>query len=537
MVIKLQGLFCAVYLSMSGCAFGMSPELAPIELSDLQQQGDYFLVKREIVNRLGAEFRGNSFRFSMDDLDRDVRRADYLYKKNKEQNPYQYPDISQLFYKKHDLYTYVGKKVNEHKDWINYAKRFTQRFDINEYQHYPNLTENKTFITMFKEFIDSEQLELKKWTDIANDVRQAPDKYLLNGPFHPHEITGVTQLHEQGIDGEGASVIVWDCGFVNNKHVNFDPNDKQVLKPKKHSDYSRNEEHGTHVAGTIAANKKCGIKKGVAFNAAVLPVDYDGIPQLIDRIKDSDAKIISASFHFLLSPDNFNYLDMLTAELEKNDRLLVMAAGNDSKYLTPELNPSFQQLWARGAWFGNHSSWILKKNPTLAKHILLVGSLKEDGVTVSRFSNLPGTLSEHFLFAPGENVLATVAFDKFDKMSGTSMATPHVSGILTLVNKYFPNLSSEELKYCALNSCDQFWLDPTAKVNHSYSPEIFGAGRINAVKAMALAQEIERSKTGPRVMTRSMAAAAAASPEASNNNSDYGVMDVEDSDVAEMSIA
>ena len=320
-------------------------------------------------------------------------------------------------------------------------------------------------------------------------MHASPNSYLLEGPYHPHQITGVDLLHADGIDGEGAEVIVWDCGFVNNKHVNFEPNDNHVKKPKSRRDFKSDDVHGTHVSGIIGANSRSCLKKGVACNASILPVDYNSIPELNERIRDSKSKIISASFHFLLDKDNINYLDMLTEELERNDRLLIMASGNDSKYLTTELSPNFYQYWFRGMWVGNHNAWVFDKNPALAKHILLVGSLKEDGVTVSSFSNLPGVMSDHFLFAPGENIVSTVAFNKFDKMSGTSMATPHVSGILALANKYYPNLSAQELKACALKSCDDFWQGTI-----EYKPEVYGAGRINAVKVMAAAERLSTMK-------------------------------------------
>ncbi len=471
---------------------GLEARAMDISSLDLNRERDFMLVKSEIVNRLGAEYRPDTFKFDESRLDREVLRNEYLYRQQKMANPYQYPAVNQLFYKKKDLYEYVTNKYKDHEHWVGYASKFMHKFDLKEYDTFVNFS-NRPFSQLFGEFMEAQRLEAKKWRETGKLVHSDPKSYLLNGPLHPHKITGVDKLHDMGFNGEGAEVIVWDCGFVENCHVNFNPQDEHVLSPKTKDDYKRGQLHGTHVSGIIAADKKSGKNKGVAFNAEVLPVDYNGVDELFSRIKYSPAKIISASFHYLVDRLSILDFDRLAGELEKNDRILVMASGNESKFMTPENNPNFLTYWSRGIWMGTHSSWILNKNPKLAERVLFVGSLKEDGETISRFSNLPGIFSDTFVFAPGENVLSTVAFDKFDKMSGTSMATPHVSGVLTLMSKYNPTLNALELKDCLLNSCDKFWEDLQLKPEDQ-KPEIFGRGRINAVNAMQRAEELSKSK-------------------------------------------
>jgi hypothetical protein len=126
--------------------------------------------------------------------------------------------------------------------------------------------------------------------------------------------------------------------------------------------------------------------------------------------------------------------------------------------------------------------------PELTKRMLLVGSLRKDGVTISQFSNLPGDFYSLFVYAPGENVTSMGAHEGLTELSGTSMATPHVSGILTLMSKYFPRLSAAELKECLIESCDPFWAEANNKFSHEYDMHIHGKGRVNAEGAMAAAQ-------------------------------------------------
>lgn len=472
---------------------------------DFDREKDFFLVKNEIVTKLSNDFRTGKFPFTKRILNREVMQAEYLYNKESIKNPYRFPDIKHLFYTKKDLYSYINNKIRDHDNWARFTNRFMQKYDINQYNTYVNFSK-VPLSQRFKEFFDYEVLEKQKWEYLFNQVKKDPASYLLKGPLHPHKITGVDALHDNGVNGNNGEVIVWDCGFVNNKYVNFSPNDSHVkdpMSPDEEGDefggYTRNDLHGTHVSGIIAGKSE-GPYKGVACNAKVLPVDYSGIPELIERIKDSKAKIISASFHFLLTKNNIGYLDKLTEELEKHDRILVMAAGNDGGFLNKDICPDFLEYWCDGAWVGKHLAMIFDKNSKLAQRMLFVGSLKEDGTTVSRFSTLPGMMTERFVFAPGENVISTVAFDQFDKMSGTSMATPHVSGILVLMNKYFPNLSALELKECLSKSCDKFWEegDPV-----SYNSSVHGLGRVNAIRAMEEAQKMSESKKW-QMQTRSM---------------------------------
>ncbi|MBW8309808.1 MAG: S8 family serine peptidase [Candidatus Paracaedibacteraceae bacterium] len=482
----------------SSLGFSFDQELATM---DLDQARDFMLVKSEIVNRLGAGYRNNNFHFDQDDLNMEVYRAEYLYSQQKMYNPYQYPTIHQLFYKKKDLYNYTFKKIREHEYWVNYARRFMQKYNIEDYDHYPNFGPIK-FSARFQEFLEAEQLEISKWKEIDTKVHLDPSAYLLHGPLHPHKVTGVNELHNLGLNGDRAQVIVWDCGFVDNCHVKFSLKDRYIKHPEEGEKYTMDDVHGTHVAGTIAADAKSGTHKGVAYGAQVLPVEFEGIDQLINRIKGNPAKVISASFHYLVNRLEMRDFDKLLNELEKNDRLLVMAAGNDSKFVTDELNSGFLTYWNKGIWMATHGAWILSKNQALARRMLLVGSLKEDGQTISQFSNLPGKLSDNFVFGPGENIMATVAMDEFDSMSGTSMATPHVSGILTLMSKYYPQLNAMELKDCLIQSCDQFWEDNNHGI--AFKPEIFGKGRVNAVKAFKLAKEVVEKKAAPNMVISSL---------------------------------
>jgi len=80
--------------------------------------------------------------------------------------------------------------------------------------------------------------------------------------------------------------------------------------------------------------------------------------------------------------------------------------------------------------------------------------------------------------APGSNILSTVPNNTYATMSGTSMASPLVSGLLGLMKSLNPSLSNTALINCMYSTADNI-----NAINPSYSG-LLGAGRINAHQAM-----------------------------------------------------
>ncbi len=76
-------------------------------------------------------------------------------------------------------------------------------------------------------------------------------------------------------------------------------------------------------------------------------------------------------------------------------------------------------------------------------NVISVGAMGGNGKKAS-FSNY-GASSVH-VFAPGVNILSTTPNNKFQKMSGTSMAAPFVSGLMGLLKSEAPNMSPAEAR-------------------------------------------------------------------------------------------
>lgn len=186
--------------------------------------------------------------------------------------------------------------------------------------------------------------------------------------------------------------------------------------------------HGSHCAGVIGAKGDDGKGLvGVAWNVRIMGVKFltkDGGGSLEDAIKSIDyatkmgAKIMSNSW------GGGGYSDALKLAIERANAagvLFVAAAGNESN--NNDAKPSYPSSYN-------------------VPNVLTVAAIDNKG-TIANFSNY-GKTSVH-VGAPGVNIysLTTTGYESW---SGTSMATPHVSGLAVLLASQFPNMTNVELR-------------------------------------------------------------------------------------------
>lgn len=203
-------------------------------------------------------------------------------------------------------------------------------------------------------------------------------------------------------------------------------------------------EHGTHVAGIIAAsrNNNLGLN-GVADNVKimVLRVVPDGderdkdVANAIRYAADNGAKVINMSFGKTHSPYKAA-VDEAVRYAESKDVLLIHAAGNDSKNTDTENNFP-RDIMDDGKEVSN---WIE------------VGAVDWQGGkhTPASFSNYGKTNVD--IFAPGVDIYSSIPFSSYATYDGTSMASPVTAGVAALVRSYYPQLSAAQVKDILLSS-------------------------------------------------------------------------------------
>jgi subtilisin family serine protease len=213
--------------------------------------------------------------------------------------------------------------------------------------------------------------------------------------------------------------------------------------------------HGTHVAGTIFGKdvqrtrigiardvKKVLIGKVLGPNGAPTETVLNAIDWALKRRADVISMSLGIDFPSLAEqlrnrglPENVavsRALEAYRSNVRLFDRvasliharaergrgaLLVAASGNESKR---ELNPQFT---------------VGVSPPAAADGVISVGALSSAPRAVAPFSNTGCTMS-----APGVQILSAQCGGGLTYMDGTSMATPHVAGVIALwIEKLFPS--------------------------------------------------------------------------------------------------
>ncbi|NNJ89281.1 MAG: S8 family serine peptidase [Eudoraea sp.] len=242
-------------------------------------------------------------------------------------------------------------------------------------------------------------------------------------------------------------------------HLNVDFNGRKVVGDDPYNVSNTNygdgdpmyqnkeESHGTHVAGIIAAERNNGLgANGVANNVAIMSIravpngdEYDkDIAMGIRYAVDNGAKIINASFGKSFSPNPEWVYDAIKYAAD-NDVLIVHAAGNDGMDLDNLQNPGFPN---------DHSF----SGSEYADNVITVGAIDQTygSEMVSSFSNYGASNVD--VFAPGGAIYSSLPGSKYEFQGGTSMAAPAVSGVAALIRSYYPNLSASETKTILMDS-------------------------------------------------------------------------------------
>lgn len=295
-----------------------------------------------------------------------------------------------------------------------------------------------------------------------------------------YQLTAIdaAKAYALGFTGQGISVGVLDTG-IDARHAEFDGrllvgfdlntgasivNGQNFESPDAGSS-SGYTNHGTHVSGIIGANRDGWGMHGVAFDAQIMMSVYDSRSGDVDdtfaesweRLIDSGVSIVSNSSGVNNCASVYdppcNVTDYTSTSIAQtlpktiaamryaaaNDVLMVFATGNEAQ-------PSPDAL-------GGMPYWI----PELRDTFIAVGAVDANGDLAS-FSNECGVASDWCLVAPGVDVVSTVPLGTgssggdYDQMSGTSMATPVVSGVAALVKQAFPHFSAHDIQQVLLTT-------------------------------------------------------------------------------------
>jgi subtilisin family serine protease len=195
--------------------------------------------------------------------------------------------------------------------------------------------------------------------------------------------------------------------------------------------------HGTMVAGTIAATRNNGIgTDGIADNVRIMAIrampggdEHDKDVALAIRYAvDNGAQIINISLGKYVSPYK-QFVDDAVRYAASKNVLIVHAAGNDARDITRyDAYPS--STYINGEKAGNFITVGASGDPST-------------GALAAPFSNYSRTAVD--IFAPGVFIHSTATNNSYQDADGTSLAAPVVSGVAALLKSYFPRLTPAEI--------------------------------------------------------------------------------------------
>ncbi len=246
-----------------------------------------------------------------------------------------------------------------------------------------------------------------------------------------------------GVDNDGN-------GYVDDIHGwDFDGNDNTIYDG---GSSGRQDDHGTHVTGTIGAEGGNG--------TGVVGVNWDVTyisGKFLGRRGGTTANAIKAVDYF--------------TDLKTRHGLNIVATNNSwggggfSQALLDAINRGGDAgiLFIAAAGNGG-SDGVGDDNDTTANYpsnyqctsngksydcVIAVAAITSSGAK-SSFSNFGATTVD--LGAPGSGIWSTTAFSNYSSYSGTSMATPHVTGAAALYAASNPGATAAQIKTAILNS-------------------------------------------------------------------------------------
>jgi serine protease AprX len=378
---------------------------------------------------------------------------------------------------------------------------------------------------------------LAKRSDVVSIYYNAPLRYFDK---EGREITGAARAVNNPLDygraipfsGKGVSVLVNDSGIdASHMDLKFGTHVVQnvlgttnlaawdTMLPITYTEDVINTDlgsgHGTHCAGIIGGTgaRSNGLYRGVAPGADLIGYGSGAVLLILDAVGGLDyaatnqfsfaspIRVTSNSWGSSGKFDPLNPVNIASYELYKRGIVSVFAAGNDGPGEDTH-NPYAQAPWVISVGAGENNGvltgfssrgkrgetatftmpdgaqWTYVNEPTIAA----------PGVDIISARDSTGTLPA--LAAEQDEATIPAAYLPFyTVMSGTSMATPHVAGVVALMLEANPNLTPAQVRDIIVRTATNM----TGRLSWEA-----GAGYLNAYTAVAEAAGV-RSGFGATV--------------------------------------
>lgn len=358
------------------------------------------------------------------------------------------------------------------------------------------------------------QIKINDFNDLTSDM------WGLYNKTNPGFDINVRPVWNEYTTGNPKVIVsVVDAGIdLNHEDLSANCLSSGHFHAKNQNSYITAGDHGTHVAGTIAAvsNNGKGIAgvaggdkaKGVSgvklMSCQIFEPDGTGTGASATAIKyaaDNGAVISQNSWGYNFDANDDGeitgdeYTAAMNACISASDKAAVdyfiKYAGCDNKGNQLPDSPMKGGVVIFAA--GNDN--IGNGAPAEYDAVIAVGAVAQNG-TKSTFSNYGDWVD---ICAPGTAIMSTLPGNNYGSLSGTSMACPHVSGVAALLVSYFggPGFTNEMLKDKILNSANSSAISPYFKIGPLV--DAYGAFVYGNDKAPYEVKDLEASGRGNNI--------------------------------------
>ena len=252
--------------------------------------------------------------------------------------------------------------------------------------------------------------------------------------------------------------------------------------------------HGTHVAGTVAASSNNGVGvSGVDWSARIMDLRVLGCSGSGDAFDIAEAILYAAGLenvsgllpsepadiiNLSLGGPSPSLFQLLAVEAAVNAGVIVVAAaGNEALEGNPVGYPAaFSNVISVGA---TDSAGQIAEYSTHNNMVDVAAPGGDTNLDVNADGIPDGVVSTWSKISEGGDAAADYA-----PMPGTSMAAPHISGVVALMKSVHPGLTTAELEQLLSEE------SITSDLGSEGKDEYFGSGLINAYRAVVAAQSL-----------------------------------------------
>lgn len=310
---------------------------------------------------------------------------------------------------------------------------------------------------------------------------------------HAPELWAMRDAQARPVTGQGIKVAILDTG-IDYTHPdlggcigagckvvaghNFIEGEDPTNPMDKHG-------HGTHVAGIVAAK---GVLTGMAPDVSLYAYKV-----LNDFGYGADSSIIAA-LEKSVDPDG----DPLTQDQMDIVNLSLGGSGEPNSPISEAANNAMEDGVLVVVAAGNSGGISTIGSPGNAEQVLTVGASDNLGFVAGFSSRGPiqdRTYVKPEVMAPGVDINSAKPGGSYVRLSGTSMATPHVVGGAALLKQLYPRLTTAELKTLLINSSKDMGQDifsqgaglmdlaQAARTKLLVSPALLSAGMVDIAQA------------------------------------------------------